>query len=137
MDSISPRLVSKLRELDIDLIFTKMQRRGFYWPKERAIVINETILEANDVNFEIAHELAHALEKHDTYGVLYKRSFVWNSKIESEANLLAVKMLIDVYLEENDMEFEQLNSTKFMEYYGIRSCLFEEVDKTLRSNFSH
>lgn len=137
MDSISPRLLSKLRELDIDLIFAKMKRRGFYWPKERAIVINETILGANDVNFEIAHELAHALEKHDTYGVLYKRSFVWNSKIESEANLLAVKMLIDVYLEENDMEFEQLNSTKFMEYYGIRSCLFEEVDKTLKSNFSH
>lgn len=131
--TVSNRLKLKLKELDIDLIFEKMDRRGFYWPDLNAIVINEDLLSSNDVNFAIAHELSHALEKHYEISALYSASFSSRSKIEAEANISAIKILIEVYLEENEMDFSQLNSVKFMEYYGINSSLYSYIEDTLLS----
>lgn len=128
---VSNRLKLKLDELGIDLIFEKMDRRGFYWPEMEAIVVNEDLLYTNDVNFAIAHELSHAIEKHFEISALYTASFSSRSKIEAEANISAIKILIEVYLEENDLEFSQLNSLKFMEYYGISNSLYSCIEETV------
>lgn len=133
MDLISPRLLSALDDLGIDLIFEKMDRRGFYWPELNAIVMNEDILKTNDVNFGIAHELSHAIKKHDEIKSLYCSTFVSHSKIEFEADLTAIKMLIGIYLDETGMDYQQLNSSHFMEYYGIESRLYDTVAETLRT----
>ena len=130
---VSNRLKQKLDELEIDLIFKKMDRRGFYWPDMSSIIVNEDLLYSNDVNFAIAHELSHALEKHYEISALYSSSFSSRSKIEAEANITAIKILLEVYLEENEIDFKQLNSLKFMEYYGISSSLYSCIEETILS----
>lgn len=132
-ERVSTRLKLKLDELGIDLIFRRMDRRGFYWPSMNAIVVNEDLLYKNDVNFAIAHELSHALEKHYEISALYSASFSSRSKIEAEANISAIKILVEVYLEENEMEFNQVNSLKFMEYYGISNSLYPYIEETFLS----
>lgn len=130
-DKVSDQLKQKLDELGLDLIFEEMDHRGFYWPAMNAIVVNAKLLQLNDVNFAIAHELSHVLKNHDTYSALYSSTMSNRLKMEAEANISAIRILIEVYLEENEMDFKQLNSLKFMEYYGISNLLFSCVEETM------
>lgn len=130
-DKVSYRLKRKLDELGLDLIFEEMDRSGFYWPAMNAIVVNAKLLQFNDVNFAIAHELSHVLKKHNTYSALYSSTMSNRLKMEAEANISAIRILIEVYLEENEMDSKQLNSLKFMEYYGISKSLFFCVEETM------
>ena len=131
MDKVSTRILRALDNLGIDLIFTKMDRRGFYWPDQKSIVMNEAFLYSNDINFNIAHELSHVINEHNELRALYDSSFSSRSKMEHEANLGAIKLLIDIYLDETGMDYEQLNSSKFMEYYGIENRLFDAINETM------
>ncbi|WP_159723139.1 ImmA/IrrE family metallo-endopeptidase [Enterococcus sp. CSURQ0835] len=130
-DKVSYRLKRKLDELGLDLIFEEMDRSGFYWPAKGAIVVNAKLLKTNDVNFAVAHELSHVLRNHAAYSSLYSSTMTNRLKMEAEANISAIRILVEVYLEENEMDFEQLNSIKFMEYYGIRNSLYFCVEETL------
>lgn len=131
---VSYKLKSKLDELGIDLIFKKMKRRGYYWPDMNTIIINEELILCNEVNFAIAYELAHALKKHKEISIRYASSYSTRSKLQAEANIQAIRILVDVYLEENDMNVQEFNSVRFMKCYGINSSLYPSLKKVLLSH---
>lgn len=131
MSYLSPSISKKLRELEIDLIFEKIDCSGYFFPSERAIIINSDLLDSPDVNFAVMHELGHLLNNHATDIALYNATYVSKSKMEAQADFNAINLLIEIYLEENNLEKEQLNSLKFMETYGIKSSLYDYVSEKL------
>lgn len=131
MDKISSYLKDILNEYNIDLIFSKFSCSGYYHAKENVILINEELLETQDVNFTIAHELGHFIKNHKEISALYQTSFVSNSKFEYEANFKAIELLLEAYLVENEITLEQLNYEWFISNYNISTSLTYCVEKVL------
>lgn len=136
MNNINSKLIDTLKSKGYDLVFMKMNRNGFFIPKWKTIAINEDLLNSNDVNFAVAHELCHLMSEHEELAALYTGSSVQRSKMEYEANYGAIMMLIDVYIEETGIELEQLNYLKFMEYLGIPSNLNYCVESIFNDRLS-
>lgn len=118
-DGVSSSLLRKIDDLGIDLIFAEIERSGFYLPKQNTIVINSKLLNSHNIDFAIAHELSHCLNAHYKYDCLYNNSYTYRVKMENEANMTAIKILIDIYIGETGLDIDQLNSIKIMDYYGI------------------
>lgn len=132
MVMISSSLIDKINSFGIILIFGDIEGSGFFYPSENAIIINEKLLESPDVNFAIAHELSHFLKNHLNEKALYDSSFSNKSKIEKQADISGIDILIEIYIQEYEIESDQINSLHFMEAYGIKSSLYDYIDKRFR-----
>ncbi|MGY3767073.1 ImmA/IrrE family metallo-endopeptidase [Vagococcus vulneris] len=108
-----------------------MKRSGIYLAKVKTIFINCKLLESGNAAFEISHELAHCLKEHDNYYDYYTATDSSRNKLEREANQVAIEILIEIYLHEFDIDKEQFNVVRFMEYFKISNRLEYYVEQSL------
>lgn len=107
-----------VNDMGLDLIFTDMDRSGIYFADEKVIFLSDKLLE-NNSDFEISHELGHCIKKHEELSAYYNATDFSRRKLEFEANRIAIEILLFIWSNEYDLEREQLNAVKFMEYYNI------------------
>lgn len=127
---VNRHLLKLVNDMGLDLYFVKMNRSGIYYAKEKAIFLSHKLLESNS-DFEISHELGHCIKKHEELSAYYNATDYSRLKLEFEANQIAIEILLFIWSNEYDLEREQLNAVKFMEYYNIpwnlESCVRESM----------
>lgn len=120
MHEVDSRLITKVKGMGLELIFAdNISRSGIYIAKRKAIIINSKLLDYENADFKIAHELAHCSRRHDELVSFYNATSSARMKLEHEANLIAIDILLEIYLNSYDGERDQLNAHRFMEYYKI------------------
>lgn len=87
--------------------------------KKRKVVLNMLTPNKNELPFQLAHEIAHILNNDS--GILYFSSTSNHSKIETNANKLAIKILMKYYFAE--IPEDECNVDNFMDYYCIPKYL--------------
>lgn len=122
MRGINRHLLNIVDDMGLELIFVNMDRSGIYDADDRVIFLSNQLLGRNS-DFEISHELGHCIKKHEELSAYYHATDNGRRKIEREANEIAIKILLNIYMNEYDLEKEQLNAVKFMEYYNISGHL--------------
>lgn len=130
MSEVNSRLLELVDDMRLELIFCDINRSGMYYAEEKTIFINNKLLEKNS-DFEISHELGHCIKKHDELTAYYNISDYSRNKLEYEANQIAIQILLTIWINEYDLQKEQLNAVKFMEYYKIPSRLEFCVKETM------
>lgn len=115
---VNRHLLKLVNDMGLDLYFVEMNRSGIYYAKEKAIFLSDKLLESNS-DFEISHELGHCIKKHEELSAYYNATDYSRRKLEFEANRIAIEILLFIWSKEYDLEREQLNAVKFMEYYNI------------------
>lgn len=127
---VNRHLLKLVNDMGLDLYFVEMNRSGIYYAKEKAIFLSDKLLESNS-DFEISHELGHCIKKHEELSAYYNATDYSRRKLEFEANRIAIEILLFIWSNEYDIEREQLNAVKFMEYYNIpwnlESCVRESM----------
>lgn len=127
---VNRHLLKLVNDMGLDLYFVEMHRSGIYYAKEKAIFLSDKLLESNS-DFEISHELGHCIKKHEELSAYYNATDYSRRKLEFEANRIAIEILLFIWSNEYDLEREQLNAVKFMEYYNIpwnlESCVRESM----------
>jgi len=118
MCEVNHHLLKIVNDMGLDLIFTDMDRSGIYFADEKVIFLSDKLLE-NNSDFEISHELGHCIKKHEELSAYYNATDYSRRKLEFEANRIAIEILLFIWSNEYDLEREQLNAVKFMEYYNI------------------
>lgn len=96
----------------------------------RNIIINMNWQRKKELPFQIAHEISHILNKDS--GVLYFTTYANKSKIERNANLTAVDLLIDY---SDSIGANQVNVVQFMEQFGIPPEMEYSVMNKLENRF--
>lgn len=130
MSEVNSRLLKLVDDMDLELIFCDMNRSGMYYAEEKTIFISNKLLDKNS-DFEISHELGHCIKKHDKLTAYYNINEYSRNKVEYEANQIAIQILLTIWVNEYDLQKEQLNAVKFMEYYKIPSRLEFCVKETM------
>ncbi|MFW7432860.1 ImmA/IrrE family metallo-endopeptidase [Vagococcus carniphilus] len=130
MSEVNSRLLKLVDDMGLELIFCDMNRSGMYYSEEKTIFINNKLLEKNS-DFEISHELGHCIKKHNKLTDYYNINEYSRNKLEYEANQIAIQILLTIWINEYDLQKEQLNAVKFMEYYQIPSRLEFCVKETM------
>ena len=130
MSEVNSRLLELVDDMGLELIFCDMNRSGMYYSEEKTIFINNKLLEKNS-DFEISHELGHCIKKHDKLTDYYNINEYSRNKLEYETNQIAIQILLTIWINEYDLQKEQLNAVKFMEYYQIPSRLEFCVKETM------
>lgn len=127
---VNRHLLKLVNDMGLDLYFVEMNRSGIYYAKEKAIFLSDKLLESNS-DFEISHELGHCIKKHEELSAYYNATDYSRRKLEFEANRIAIEILLFIWSNEYDLEREQLNAVKFMEYYNIpwnlENCVRESM----------
>lgn len=127
---VNRHLLKLVNDMGLDLYFVEMNRSGIYYAREKAIFLSDKLLESNS-DFEISHELGHCIKKHEELSAYYNATDYSRRKLEFEANRIAIEILLFIWSNEYDIEREQLNAVKFMEYYNIpwnlESCVRESM----------
>lgn len=127
---VNRHLLKLVNDMGLDLYFVEMNRSGIYYAKEKSIFLSDKLLESNS-DFEISHELGHCIKKHEELSAYYNATDYSRRKLEFEANRIAIEILLFIWSNEYDLEREQLNAVKFMEYYNIpwnlESCVRESM----------
>lgn len=127
---VNRHLLKLVNDMGLDLYFVEMNRSGIYYAQEKAIFLSDKLLESNS-DFEISHELGHCIKKHEELSAYYNATDYSRRKLEFEANRIAIEILLFIWSNEYDLEREQLNAVKFMEYYNIpwnlESCVRESM----------
>ncbi|MYV16395.1 ImmA/IrrE family metallo-endopeptidase [Lactobacillus rossiae] len=100
----------------------------------RKIVMNPNWHNANQIPFQLAHEIAHVLISDNSDRILYFSSAANHSKIEMEANKKAVELLIPEYLEYADPA--NINANDFVDQFSVPHFLSNFAQEVL-SNCSH
>ncbi len=118
MYEVNSHLLKLANDLGLELHFVDMNRSGIYFAEEQAIFLSNKLLNKNS-DFEIAHELGHCIKKHEELAAYYNATGYSRSKLEFEANRIAIEILLFIWLNEFDIEKEHINAVKFMEYYKI------------------
>jgi Zn-dependent peptidase ImmA (M78 family) len=118
MFEVNRHLLKLVNDMGLELYFVEMNRSGIYYAKEKAIFLSDKLLE-NNSDFEISHELGHCIKKHEELSAYYNATDYSRRKLEFEANRIAIEILLFIWSNEYDIEREQLNAVKFMEYYNI------------------
>ncbi len=118
MFEVNRHLLKLVNDMGLELYFVEMNRSGIYYAKEKAIFLSDKLLE-NNSDFEISHELGHCIKKHEELSAYYNATDYSRRKLEFEANRIAIEILLFIWSNEYDLEREQLNAVKFMEYYNI------------------
>ncbi|MDT2813788.1 ImmA/IrrE family metallo-endopeptidase [Vagococcus carniphilus] len=130
MSEVNSRLLKLVDDMGLELMFCDMNRSGMYYAEEKIIFVSNKLLEKNS-DFEISHELGHCIKKHDELTSYYNISDYSRNKLEYEANQIAIQILLTIWVNEYDLQKEQLNAVKFMEYYKIPSRLEFCVKETM------
>ena len=94
-------------------------------PEMNKIIINSSWHNQNELPFQIAHEIAHVLNRDE--GVLYYSSYSSHSKTEANANNKAIDILLKYVDETSELSG---NYSAFMEVYGIPYLLEENVKRS-------
>lgn len=119
-----------VNDMGLDLLFIDMNRSGMYYAEEKTIFISDKLLDKNS-DFEVSHELGHCIEMHEELTAFYNATSSSRGKLELEANKIAIDILLFIYINDYDIEKEQLNAVKFMEFYRIPSNLENYVRKSM------
>ncbi|MGX7014429.1 ImmA/IrrE family metallo-endopeptidase [Vagococcus silagei] len=130
MYEINSRLIEIAKNLDLDLVFADINRSGFYFADEKVIFLSSKLLNQNS-DFEISHELGHCIQKHEELAAFYNATNSSRRKLEREANKVAIQILLEIFMSDHDLDKEQLNAVKFMEYYQISSDLEDCVKESM------
>lgn len=133
MYEVNSQLLKLVKEMGLELHFVDMERSGIYFAEEKSIFLNTKLLDKNS-DFEISHELAHCIKKHEELSAYYNATNYSRKKLEFEANRIAIDILLFIWSNEYDFEKEHLNAVKFMEYYKIPWSLEGCVRETM-SNY--
>lgn len=115
---VNQYLLNLVNDMGLELHFVDMNRSGIYFADEKVIFLSNKLLEKNS-DFEVTHELAHCIKKHEELKAYYHATDYSRRKLEFEANRIAIEILLFIWSNEYDLEREQLNAVKFMEYYNI------------------
>lgn len=134
MHEINSHLLELANDLGLELQFVNMNRSGIYFAEEKTIFLSNNLLDENS-DFEISHELAHCIKKHEELSAYYNANNYSRGKLEFEANRIAIEILLFIWSNEYDFEKEHLNIVKFMEYYKIPWSLESCVRETM-SNYA-
>ena len=130
-DNIIQSLLDKAKNMNVDVVWDN--HFSSYTPpasstKYNRIVMNTNWHKPNEFIFQLAHELAH-IQNHDECDIaFYHASYSSHERIEHEANLGAIKLLLQIY---RDMECE-MNSVTFMKLFSIPGYLFDNVVKMMK-----
>lgn len=130
MDPLSI-LEQKAKELKIEVGWLKLNR---YTPpsasyKYMKIAMNSNWHNPNETVFQLAHEIAHIINQDDCIA-FYHASYASQERIEREANVEAIKLLVPIFF---DMGYKR-NVIKFMQVFHIPNYLFDNVYKIMESN---
>lgn len=118
------RLADKLK---IDVYFLEeLWDDGCYLAEFDLIYIKVGLGERKTI-YTLAHELGHAIN-HKDFSILYASSASFHSKMEFEAELVAIKTVLQHYNSFEDLEIDQVDFMRFMDCYEI-DYSFEEVVK--------
>lgn len=98
--------------------------------KHSSIVINTNWHNPEELPFQLAHEIAHIINHDDCDLVFYHASFSSKEKIEREANIGAIKLLLPIFKE---MGYEN-NPVKFMQVFHVPNYLFDNVIKIMKKD---
>ncbi|MBO0477923.1 ImmA/IrrE family metallo-endopeptidase [Vagococcus sp. DIV0080] len=132
MSEVNSRLLKLVKKMGLDLVFCNMNRSGMYYADEKTIFLSDKLLDTNS-DFQISHELGHCIKKHEELSTYYNISEYHRNKVEYEANQIAIQILLAIWINEYDLQKEQLNAVKFMEYYNIPPRLELCVRETMLS----
>ncbi|HAP7716494.1 TPA: ImmA/IrrE family metallo-endopeptidase, partial [Enterococcus faecium] len=108
------KLKEMLSEYNLKVVYMEMKEPGFYYPKPRIIFLNENLYGETAEAFHLSHELAHFTASHFEYSVLYDTSTTFHSKFETEADKIAILILLNIYIENELTDESQFNLEKFM-----------------------
>lgn len=127
---VNRHLLRLVNDMGLDLYFVNMDRSGVYFADEKVIFLNNKLLDKNS-DFEISHELAHCIKKHEELTAYYNATNYSRRKLEYEANKIAIEILLFIWANDYGIEKEHLNAAKFMEFYNIpwnlESCVRESM----------
>lgn len=115
------QMVVALRSEGIEVKIFPIIENGFALLENNIIFVNEALPEEEQKRV-VLHELGHFPQK--DYVQLY-HNFVQRSKMEAEANEFMVTNVVKDYIEKNDLELEQLNPVKLLEWTGL-DCKYQE-----------
>lgn len=73
----------------------------FYYGKQPIIMLSNRIKDSNERYFVLAHELGHVIE-HKGLAAYYTSNHRFHNKTEDEANKFAIRLLTNLYIEENE-----------------------------------
>ncbi len=118
MSGVNHHLLKLVNDMGLDLVFVDIDRSGIYYAREKIIFLSTKLLDENS-DFEISHELGHCIKKHEELSAYYYATNSARNKLEFEANKIAIEILIFIWSNEYDLDKDQLNAVKFMEYYKI------------------
>ena len=71
--------------------------------------MNENLYGETAEAFHLSHELAHFTASHFEYSVLYDTSTTFHSKFETEADKIAILILLNIYIENELTDESQFN----------------------------
>lgn len=129
------KLKEMLSEYNLKLIYMEMEEPGFYYPKPRIVFLNEKLHEDSSEAFHLAHELGHFIASHFEYSVLYDNSTTFHSKFETEADKIAIMILLNIFIENELTDESQFKLENFMEFYAINNKLRTECFNVCQSYF--
>ena len=91
------------------------------------IVMNTNWHNQNEIPFQLAHEIAHIQNHDDCEMAFYHASYSSQERMEREANLGAIKLLLPIF---KDIGYEN-NPVTFMQVFNIPGYLFDNVVKLM------
>lgn len=100
--------------------------------KNRLVILNNNWHNKKELTFQLAHEISHIINGDS--GVLYYTTAVNHSKIESDANITAISLLVPYYFDELDYSVASIDN--FMNAYQIPSTLREKCESEIRKYYS-
>lgn len=115
------QMIIALRNEGIEIKFFPLSDNGYALLENDMILVNEALSEEEQKRV-VLHELGHFPQK--DYVQLY-HNFVQRSKMEAEANEYMVTNVVKDYIEKYDLEKEQLNPVKLLEWTGL-DCKYQE-----------
>lgn len=121
------QMIIALRSEGIEIKFFPLSDSGYALLENDMIFVNEALSEEEQKRV-VLHELGHFPQK--DYVQLY-HNFVQRSKMEAEANNFMVTNIVKEYIEKNDLELEQLNPVKLLEWTGLDTNYQEYVEQFL------
>lgn len=130
---IIDRLLDMAKRLDIRVEWSDLFNK--YTPpasstKYQSIVMNNNWHNQNELAFQLAHEIAHVLNHDDCEMAFYHASYSSQERIEREANIGAIKLLLPIF---EDMGYEN-NPIKFMQLFHVPNYLFDNVVKVMKND---
>lgn len=135
------KLKELLSDYNLKLVYMEMEESGFYYPKPRIVFLNQKLHEDRAEAFHLAHELGHFIASHYEYTTLYDSSITFHSKFETEANKIAIIILLNIFVENELTDNSQFKLDNFMDFYSINSKLrtecFDVCYSYFKKNYSY